>query len=235
MALLSKEDSEFLRNKFAEELNKKITLFYFGKADGKLVIPGNKLNNTECQYCEITHQLVEELSSLTDKIESKSFDLDEDEEVAKKYGIRMIPAIVLLVEGEDKGIRYYGIPSGHEFGGMVETIIELSSGTGDKLSSESLNAIARLDLPISIDVYITPTCPYCPSAVITAHRMAMASEYITSNMIEANEFPALSTQNNVYSVPHITVNGMYAFVGALPEKEFVSGVLNVVMESIRER
>ncbi len=231
MALLSKEDSEFLKNKFEEELVRKITLVYFGKESSDLVLPTE--DSTECRYCEATHQLMEELAGLSENIEANAFDIDDEE--AEKYGIRMIPAIVPLVEGEDKGIRYYGIPSGYEFGGMIETIIQLSSGEGSRLSSESLDALSKLSIPISIDVFITPTCPYCPTAVMTAHRMAMASEYVTSNMIEANEFPVLSTQNNVYSVPHITVNGRYAFVGALPEREFVEGVLNAVMDTIRDK
>jgi len=55
--------------------------------------------------------------------------------------------------------------------------------------------------------------------------MALASPQVRAVCIEANEFPRLSAQYGVRGVPHTVINRDGAFVGALPESEFVAAVL----------
>ena len=55
--------------------------------------------------------------------------------------------------------------------------------------------------------------------------MALASPQVRAVCIEANEFPRLSAQFGVRGVPHMVINRDGAFVGALPEGEFVAAVL----------
>jgi len=61
--------------------------------------------------------------------------------------------------------------------------------------------------------------------VSLANRMALASPQIRAVCVEANEFPRLSAEFRVRGVPHTVVNRMAAFVGALPERDFVAAVL----------
>ena len=58
-----------------------------------------------------------------------------------------------------------------------------------------------------------------------ANRMALASAQIKAVCVEANEFPYLSNQFRVRGVPHTVINRKAAFVGALPEPDFVAAVL----------
>ena len=60
-----------------------------------------------------------------------------------------------------------------------------------------------------------------------SNRMAIASPSIHSTMVAANEFPEMSRQFGVQSVPRIVVNRRGAFVGALPEPRFVDAVLEL--------
>jgi len=55
--------------------------------------------------------------------------------------------------------------------------------------------------------------------------MALASPHIKAICVEANEFPQLSNQFRVRGVPHTVINRRAAFVGALPEPDFVTAVL----------
>jgi thioredoxin family protein len=55
--------------------------------------------------------------------------------------------------------------------------------------------------------------------------MALASPQIRATCIEANEFPHLSAQFRVRGVPHTVINRRHSFVGALPEPDFVTAVL----------
>ncbi len=72
---------------------------------------------------------------------------------------------------------------------------------------------------------MTPTCPYCPSSVLIAHKLAMANDNITADMVEATEFPHLSVKYNVRGVPQTMIGEEHAIEGALPEPNFVERVL----------
>jgi hypothetical protein len=63
--------------------------------------------------------------------------------------------------------------------------------------------------------------PYARRARL-AHRLAIASPRITADVIEANEFPALSDRYHVSGVPQVVINDDHSFVGAQPEARFVA-------------
>jgi predicted DsbA family dithiol-disulfide isomerase len=63
--------------------------------------------------------------------------------------------------------------------------------------------------------------------VSLANRMALASRMVSARTIEAEEFPELSRQFGVQGVPRTVVNEEGAFVGALPEAQFVEAVLQL--------
>jgi len=63
--------------------------------------------------------------------------------------------------------------------------------------------------------------------VSLANRMALASAKVTARTIEANEFPEMTRQYGVQGVPRTVVNREGAFVGALPEQQFVASVLEL--------
>ncbi len=54
--------------------------------------------------------------------------------------------------------------------------------------------------------------------------MAVESEQVTADVIEAMEFPDLSRRYAVRGVPKIVINETTEFVGALPEAEFLAHV-----------
>jgi len=63
--------------------------------------------------------------------------------------------------------------------------------------------------------------------VSLANRMALASPHLKAATIEANEFPEMSRQYSVQGVPRTVVNRQGAFVGLLPERQFVASVLEL--------
>jgi glutaredoxin-like protein len=173
----------------------------------------------ECQYCRETRSLAEEISELSDSIAIEIYDFVADEAVVQQYGIDKIPAIAIVKDGDDAkdyGIRYFGIPSGYEFSSLITDIIMVSSGDSG-LSAETKEWVANLDNPIHLQVFVTPTCPYCPPAVILAHRLAMESDMIKADMVEAIEFPGLSNKYQVQGVPRTIINETVHMEGAAPE------------------
>lgn len=181
----------------------------------------------ECQYCKETRQIVEELAALSDKITLEIYNFQTDKDKVGLYKIDKIPATVIASPDRDYGIRYYGIPSGYEFSSVLEDIEMISTG-GHGLSDLTVEKLKTVDQPVHIQVFVTPTCPYCPGAVVTGHRFAFVSDMVRSDMIEAMEFPHLSMKYNVYGVPHIVINESYYMDGALPEEMYLDEVLKAV-------
>ncbi len=141
MALLKDKDREFLTTEF-QKLTTPVKLVYFTQEH-------------ECPYCEMTGQIVQEVAGLSDKISTTVYDFVANKDMADQYHVDKIPAIA--VEGaKDYGMRFYGIPSGYEFTSLIESIKDASAGTTG-LSAATKEALAKLEQPVHIQVFSTPT------------------------------------------------------------------------------
>jgi glutaredoxin-like protein len=169
----------------------------------------------ECDYCAETRQLVEEVAQLSDQLTAEIYNFVTDEEKAKELGVDKIPAVA-VIGAEDYGVRLYGIPAGYEFTSLIHAIQAVAAGEPD-LSEEGIQALADLKEPVHMQVFVTPTCPYCPQAVVLAHQMAIASPMVRADMVEATEFPHLSIKYQVMGVPRTVINETTHIEGAAPE------------------
>jgi glutaredoxin-like protein len=184
----------------------------------------------ECDYCRETRQIVEEIAALSDLITVEVYDFQADKARVEQYGVDKIPALVLLgPDGRDYGIRYYGIPSGYEFSSLLHDIKAVAAGPeGSMLSEETRAYLAALPGDVHLQVFVTPTCPYCPRAVVLAHAMAVASDRVRADMIEATEFPYLAIKYNVMGVPRTVINEDAFVEGAVPEAVLLDAVKSAV-------
>ena len=202
MPLLPDKDKEAVETQFQEELVNSVKLVNFTQA-------------LECQFCAETRRLVQEVAALSDKIELEVYNFAIDKEKVEEYGVDKIPAIAILGE-KDYGVRYYGIPSGYEFSSLIEDIIDISKREVELLPATK-EALAEITEPMHFQVFVTPTCPYCPQAVRLAHKLAIESDHVRADMVEAIEFPHLAIKYNVRGVPRIVINETIQIEGAQPE------------------
>lgn len=209
MSFLKDEDKKFVEDIF-KTLKNNVKLLMFTQ-------------ELECQYCRETKQILEEISELSAKIELDIFNFQTDKEQVQKYKIDKIPATVILGE-KDYGIRYYGIPSGYELGSVLEDIVDISKSETN-LSDKIKDQIAQFNKPIHLQVFVTPTCPYCPATVRLTHKLAIVNDFITADMIETTEFPHLAMRYNVNGVPRTIINNTIPIEGALPEQVFVDKIM----------
>ncbi len=214
---LDADDREELRKRFEANLVNKVRLIHFTR-------------ELDCQYCRETKQLLTELSELSDKIQLEIYNFYTDTDKVQEFRIDKVPATVIASEDKDYGIRYFGIPSGYEFASLLSDIEMVSRGVSG-LSQRSIEKIKEIDVPVHIQVFVTPTCPYCPSAVHLAHQLAMESDFITADMVEAIEFPDLAEKYMVMGVPKVVMNDIYYFEGALPERHYVDKVLEAARKT----
>ena len=216
MALLNASLQAELRNVFVA-LPYPVTLLVFVSAG--------------CETCGETRELVDELASISEgKVQIEVRDLDAHPPEATLYRIDKAPGIAVLgdVSGRrDFGIRFYGSPAGYEFATLIEDIRMVSRGTAD-LSPATMDALRHLSAPLHLQVFVTPTCPYCPRAVLLAHKLAVASDLVTADAIDATEFPELADRYHVHGVPRTVVNDSVYVEGAVPEAMLMAELIPIL-------
>ena len=193
-------DQEYLREKFDRELTKRVRIDFFTQRESSLFLPGHQ----PCQYCKPARQMLEEVAALSDLISLRQHTIDEDREAFARYGVDKIPAVVLPA-GDGRWLKYYGFPGGQELLTLVETIVDLSRGER-LLTDEVRKRLRKLKKDVLIQVFVTPSCPYCPQMARLAFHMALESPHITAEVIEAQEFPELSQRFKVRAVPTTVVS-----------------------------
>jgi glutaredoxin-like protein len=216
MALLNEKDARTLAARLSKLANP-VTLAMFTQ-------------EFECEYCRQTRELVEELAALSGgKVKVDVYDFVRDKAKADALGIDKIPALAILgAKQQDKGIRFYGIPAGYEFASLLETLEMMGKGDSG-LAPATREKLAALKSPLHLQVFVTPTCPYCPRAVLTAFKFAMESTHVTASMVEATEFPHLANKYQVSGVPHTVIgDSPQPMIGAYPETAAVDMVLAAV-------
>jgi glutaredoxin-like protein len=134
---------------FFADLTEPVAILFFGSQD-----------EAACQYCEPTRQLLSEIVELSEKLSLQVFDLAQDVLVAERYGVDAVPTIVFVAKnGEeliDYGVRYKGIPAGHEFTSLVNTIL-IVSRRDSGLDLATRDFLKTLDRPVHLEVFVTPT------------------------------------------------------------------------------
>lgn len=186
-------------------------------------------SNETCDYCNETKQLLEEVVALNHKIELSVHDIDQEPEIASRYRVTNTPGIVIAAKDQqvvkNLGIQFSGIPSGHEFSTLINDIL-LVSRRDSGLDTKTREYLKNLDKPLHLQVFVTPTCPYCPRAVLLAHQMAMENpNMILAEGVEATEFPELANRFNVRGVPQTVINaGVGMVVGAVPEQNLLAQI-----------
>ncbi len=187
----------------------------------KLFVDGN------CETCQETTQLLTETSELSDKITLEVIELADAGEDLVTYGIERTPSFVFLDQkGQYRGVKFNGIPAGHEINSFISAIMEMS-GVEFQFSEKVLERIAKINKPVDIKVFVTLSCPHCPGAVQTAHRLAMLNSNVKGEMIEAQTFYELSTKYNVSGVPKIVINDKYELLGNQPVEEFLKKIESI--------
>jgi alkyl hydroperoxide reductase subunit AhpF len=100
------------------------------------------------------------VSALSNRIHLSVHDLDQDAELASRHGVDKAPTLVILgQDGEqvtDFGVRFAGIPAGHEFISFVQAIVNVS-GRETTLSEETRQFLHELAEPVHLQVFVTPT------------------------------------------------------------------------------
>jgi glutaredoxin-like protein len=210
MSLIPDDRKEVLRNDLQERMVDPVKIVMFTQ-------------ELECKFCSETRQLAQELTTLNDKLSVEVYDFVANADKAKEYKVEKIPALAIIGK-RDYGVRIYGIPYGYELQTLVNAVVNVSRGTTD-LSDKTKAILADVKLPVHIQVFVTLTCPHCPAAAAVAHKLAVESDMITADVIDAGEFPTLAQKYQIIGVPKVVINEKVDFVGAFNEDLFAEQVV----------
>ncbi|MEB3845181.1 MAG: thioredoxin family protein [Desulfurococcales archaeon] len=186
-----------------------------------------------CETCDDTVLLLKmmEQASPRDengepKLKVRIFDksVEEHRKEFERQGVERVPTVTLI----DGYIRYTGIPAGEEIRGLIETILRISEGESG-LNKSTGEILASLKGKVYIETIVTPSCPYCPYAVLLANMLAYeaykrGNPKVISDTVEAYENPDIADKYGVTSVPAIALNGRLVFVGVPYEEDFIDYV-----------
>lgn len=202
------------------EIQEPVQILYFGSQD-------------QCDTCAETQQLLAEVAAVHPKIELTMYDLQKNGDIAEKFNVTNVPGIVIAAkdnaEVRNLGVQFSGTPSGYEFSTLITDILAVSRRDSG-LSNTTREFLKQLDQPVHLQVFVTPSCPYCPRAVLLAHQMAMENpQMIRAEGVEAMEFPELANRFNVRGVPQTVINsGAGIVVGAMPEQNLLAEIMRAL-------
>lgn len=156
-------------------------------------------------FASVSEQLVVEERTVSDKLQSPiSFLLERD--------------------GEDTGIRFSGIPGGHEFNSLVLAVLHVS-GTPLKLDSSITDMVRGISEQLHFQTYVSLSCHNCPDVVQALNQFASLNQNITNEMIDGGLFQELIEKNNIQGVPTVTLNGEPFITGKIDTAKIIEKLL----------
>jgi len=178
---------------------------------------------TPCEMCGEIVNMMNEIKELSDKLVVEKY-TSENKDMIEKYKVDKFPTTV-ITSGKEKGIvRFCGIPSGYEFSTFLADIIDISKGKSS-MAPELIEKAKTISKPIHIQVFVTPSCPYCPGAVKVGHDLAIINSNVIADMVEVLEFKELGQKYQVQGVPRTVINETIALEGMYPPDVVIKKIL----------
>lgn len=153
-------------------------------------------------------------------------DLDDHMTVETKPApndAKFLPQLRLIdANGNDTGLHYAGIPTGHELNSLVLGVYNVG-GPGQTIAPEMVERIKKLPAA-EIKIGVSLTCHFCPDVVAACQRMAALNPNISATMIDLQHFPDLRKAKNIMSVPATMINDGPVIFGSQTMDQLVSAV-----------
>ena len=164
----------------------------------------------DSETCTDMKSLLETIVSLSDKVA-----LDTSGSDARK------PSFVVAREGETQGVRFAGLPLGHEFTSLVLALL-WTGGHPPKVEPEVIDSIKALDGDFSFEVYMSLTCHNCPDVVQALSLMAIFNPKVKTVVIEGGAFQKEVEERQIMAVPMVFLNGQVFGSGRMSVEEIVA-------------
>ena len=167
----------------------------FSKMERKLLL---KLYLDNRPVSNELKDFITNLATLTDKI---TVTISDRSDITNQA-----PCVrVFLDDGNDTGIAFHGVPSGHEFTSFVLGLYN-ASGPGQQIDEQTYQEIKDIKCPIDMKILVSLSCTMCPDLVIACQRIATLNESVRVEVYDLQHFEELKKKHNVMSVPCLVIN-----------------------------
>ncbi|EUJ09488.1 alkyl hydroperoxide reductase, F subunit [Methylophilaceae bacterium 11] len=162
-------------------------------------------------------ELLEEIASMSDKITLVH------EADARKPSFAVRRAANHKDAAKAVGVRFAGIPMGHEFTSLVLALLH-TGGHPMKLEQEKIDQIAAIEGEFHFETYISLSCHNCPDVVQALNMMSVINPHITHVMIDGALYQDEVKAKDIMSVPTIFLNGEVFGAGRMELEEILAKV-----------
>ena len=143
------------------------------------------------------HDLLREIAALSSLITLEQREPD---------GSVRVPSFSVSGAGAQMGIRFAGLPMGHEFTSLVLALLQ-AGGHPPKAEAAAIEQIEAIDEDLEFEVYISLSCQNCPEVVQALNLMAVRNPRVRSTMIDGALFQAEVEERQIMAVPSVYLNG----------------------------
>ena len=207
-------DENFITSEMRQQLE-----VLFQKFQKKVVV---KAFLDQSQLSSEMESFLKELTDISDNVEGTTERVSDKSEPDET-----IPALwVLREDGTETGIRFHGVPGGHEFNSFVIGLYN-AAGPGQTVSSEEAGRIQRLDKELTIKIAVSLSCTMCPTTVMSAGRIAAENSKVKAWTYDLAYYPELKKRYQIMSVPCMIINDEVVEFGKKSVEELLT-----VLESI---
>lgn len=141
-------------------------------------------------------KMIKELASLSDKVSYEVVDAVP----GKEHTIA-----ILNDKKEEAGLRFHGVPGGHEFNSFILVMYNVA-GPGQDVGEALQKRIDSIDTSKALTIAVSLSCTMCPDLVAAAERIAADNPNATVDVYDLAHYPELQKKWNIMSVPCLIVN-----------------------------
>lgn len=156
-------------------------------------------------------QLLEEIEPISSKISLRT---EESQDVRR-------PSFAINRIGTDIGVRFAGIPMGHEFTSLVLALLQVG-GHPSKASQDVIEQIKELDGEFEFETYFSLSCQNCPDVVQALNLMSVLNPKVKHTAIDGALFQDEVEKREVMAVPSVYLNGESWGQGRMTLEEIVA-------------
>ena len=181
-------------------------------------------------YLEKVVQPIEIVASLDDSAKAREMEELLQEIVLLSDKITLVkrtddnerkPSFSINRPGTDIGVRFAGIPMGHEFTSLVLALLQVGGHT-IKFDDAVIEQIRNLDGDYAFETFISLTCHNCPEVVQALNAMSVINPRIKVTTIDGGVFPKEVEERQIMAVPMMFLNGQHFGQGRTNVEEILS-------------
>lgn len=182
-------------------------------------------------YLEKVVQPIELVASLDDSPKAREMDelLREIAALSTKITVRQDgnderkPSFAINRVGTDIGVRFAGIPLGHEFSSLVLALLQVG-GHPIKLDAAVIEQIKNLEGDYVFETFISLSCHNCPEVVQALNSMSVINPRIKVVAIDGGVFKSEVEARQIMAVPMMFLNGQHFGQGRTSVEEILAKI-----------